>query len=178
MKTVVLHGRLAAGRVVCVDDGDYDLVMQYRWTVKETKNSSRRRITDGPYAMAGIVLPDGRQSTISMHKLLTGWPQTDHIDHDGLNNRRSNLRLATAGQNGANRRASPGCSSQYKGVRWYPSSRKWCARIRCNGKLRHLGYFAREDDAARAYDAAALEAFGEYAHLNLPGEAIPRPGAA
>lgn len=166
MKTVPLRGKKAAGRVVIVDDGDYDLVMQHKWYVKETK---RPRRSDGPYAMTGIYRADGRHTTITMHKLLTGWPRTDHIDHNGLNNQRSNLRPATTSQNGANRRAVLGHSSQYKGVRWYEPRRKWLAFIGNNGKTRHLGYFADEQDAARAYDAAARDIYGEYACPNFAG---------
>jgi hypothetical protein len=164
MKTVPLYGPKAAGRVALVDDEDYELVMQYHWNVRET---ARVRRADGPYATARF-MRKGKVTYLLMHKLITEWPGTDHIDHDGLNNQRSNLRPATRSQNGANRRPVLGHSSQYKGVRWYPPRSNWCARIRCQGKLYHLGYFADEADAARAYDTAAREMFGEYASPNFP----------
>jgi hypothetical protein len=161
---VPLYGKHARGRVALVDEADFDLVMQFRWYVRE---GERPRRPDGPYAFANPYR-DGRQRPVSMHKLITGWPSTDHVNHNGLDNRRENLRPATASQNGANRRPVLGHSSQYKGVRWYPPRSNWCARIRVNGKLHHLGYFANEADAGRAYDAAATEFFGEYASLNFP----------
>lgn len=169
MKTVPLHGAKAAGRVALVDDEDYDLVMQYRWFVKERQ---RPRRADGPYAITKTTpRRGGGQVTIYMHKLLTGWPSTDHINHDGLDNQRHNLRPATAVQNGANRRPVLGHSSRYKGVGWYSRHGNWRAHIRHGGRLHHLGYFAREEDAAKAYDVAAQAVFGEYAQLNFPDQA-------
>lgn len=171
MKTVPLHGKIAAGRVARVDDGDYDLVMQYRWHVIERVRPGRR--THGPYAAAGIW--DGeRNRHILMHKLLTGYPQTDHRNHDGLDNQRHNLRPATDPQNHANERkplayGGKPTSSRFKGVCWSKRERKWQARIRVgNGKRLDLGMFKSEIDAARAYDEAALTAHGEYAYLNFP----------
>lgn len=164
---VPLYGKNARGRVALVDEADFDLVTQFRWFVREAE---RPRRPDGPYAYANPCR-DGRQRTVLMHRLITGWPSTDHVNHNGLDNRRENLRPATASQNGANRRPVLGHTSPYKGVGWYVKLGKWSARIRCNGKARHLGYFTDEADAARAYDAAARQMFGEYASLNFPERA-------
>jgi hypothetical protein len=101
-----------------------------------------------------------------MHKLITGWPKTDHIDHDGLNNQRSNLRPATTAQNNHNQRPQRNTSSRFKGVTWHKRIGKWQAAIKVADKNRHLGVFPDEEDAARAYNAAAVEAYGEYAYLN------------
>lgn len=161
---VPLRGEKAAGRVALVDGEDYDLVMQYQWHVAERVRQGRMY---GPYAAARIKCEDGRSREVSMHTLLTGWPLTDHIDGNGLNNRRSNLRAATHAQNIRNGR-SRGGTSQFKGVTWYPPSRRWRAAIMLNGKYNHLGYFADEAEAARAYDAAALRLHGEFARLNFP----------
>jgi hypothetical protein len=101
-----------------------------------------------------------------MHTLLMpGAAQIDHRDGDGLNNRRENLRPATRTQNNANQRKYRG-TSRYKGVSWDVSSRRWRARIHCDHRETSLGQFTSEADAARAYNAAALEHFGEYARLN------------
>jgi AP2 domain len=167
MKTVPLHGKKAAGRVALIDNEDYELVSQHRWFIDELTRPGR---DSGPYAQANIRHPDGRHTTIRMHKLITGWPQTDHINHDGLDNRRANLRPATGSQNLANQRTQDGRTSSFKGVWWRSDTRKWAAMIKVNGHKRHLGDFAAEDDAACAYDVAALAAWGEYAHLNFPKE--------
>ena len=166
MKTVPLYGKKAAGRVALVDDEDYELVMQYRWNVLEAIRGDRGH---GPYAVTNIGGRKNRQ-VLLMHKLLTGYPMTDHIDHDGLNNQRSNLRPATPLLNQRNKRGNLVGTSQFKGVCWASGEGKWLAQICIHGRRRFLGLFSSEEDAARAYDSAAREAFGEYACLNFPVE--------
>lgn len=169
MRTIPLGGKKAAGRVALIDDEDFGLIAPYAWCVNEhvcdaRRLASRRRC--GPYAVARI--PGGGGRLVMMHKLITGWPETDHEDHDGLNNQRSNLRQVSHSLNLANQRAQIGCASPYKGVCLDRRSGRWYAQITTNGKTRSLGQFAHEIDAARAYDAAALAAWGEYAWLNFP----------
>ncbi len=162
-QVVPLHGELAAGRVALVSPEDFGLVMQYRWHVYEGKRDGRVR--SGPYARSH----PHQGPWIWMHTLITGWPETDHRDHDGLNNQRFNLRPVTHAQNSANRlKQHAPASSRYKGVTWHAQRAHWRANIRVNGKLRHLGSFTSEEDAARAYDIAALTAWGEHACLNFP----------
>jgi AP2 domain len=159
MRTIPLGGKRAAGRVALIDDEDWELVSQHNWSVSEHPGVA--------YALTGIER-DGKLTTIRMHKFLTGWSRTDHINGDGLDNRRANLRPVTQAQNQANQRPWRGGSSQYKGVYYQRRSRKWAANIMISGHTWYLGAFTVEEDAARAYDAAAIEAFGEYAFLNFP----------
>jgi len=165
MKTVPLRGAKAAGRVALVDDADYDLVMQYRWNVLEGAPQPGRHPI-GPYAMTGW-REGGRDRTLLMHTLITGWPMTDHEGHNGLNNQRSNLRPATPSQNQQNKRARISGSSRYKGLCWLPKKRKWLVTIVLNGRCRRLGEFVSELEAAYAYDQAARELFGEFAYTNF-----------
>ena len=165
MKTVPLHGKIAAGRVALVSDRDYRLVSQYRWRVTERKFEGRR--PDGPYAVTTIT-KDGRRTLLQMHSLITGYPLTDHKNHNGLDNRRSNLRPATNSQNQQNRQPNLRSTSQYKGVHWSTRERRWRATIKHEGTARTLGNFIAEEQAALAYDAAARSLFGEYAVLNFP----------
>jgi len=167
MKTVPLHGAKAAGRVALVDDEDYDLVMQYRWFVYEKPGSATRRAS-GPYAIANGGHGRAGHRIIRMHNLIMGRPYIDHFDHDGLNNQRSNLRPATGSQNGANQRAQEGRSSKYKGVTRTKGRKPWRAVIKVHQKFREIGDYASEVQAAYAYDAAAREAFGEFACTNFP----------
>jgi hypothetical protein len=111
-----------------------------------------------------------------MHKLLTGWPQTDHINGNGLDNRRCNLRPVTSQQNRANQRKTRG-TSQFKGVYLRRRERNWEAAIKVNRRRIYLGTFSSEVEAARAYDAAARHHFGEFAALNFPrvGERLALP---
>lgn len=109
--------------------------------------------------------------TILIHRLVMS-PQpyqiVDHINGDLLDNRRCNLRFATKAQNNMNRRKTGNCSSRYKGVCWNKKNRNWLAGIKVNGKRKNIGSFKDEEAAARAYDAAAVEYFGEFAWLNFP----------
>lgn len=164
MRTVPLGGKKAAGRVAVVDDEDYDLVMQYRWWAWERAQGERRPY--GPYAQGG---PAGHR--VYMHTLITGYARTDHVNHNGLDNRRSNLRDASVAQNNHNQRPRRTGSSSYKGVTWHRGAHKWQASIKVDGRTTYLGLFASEKDAALAYDQAALRAYGEYAFINLGGAA-------
>jgi hypothetical protein len=167
VKTVLLSGKNAAGRSARVDDQDYELVSPYRWYNFEKLSAGCR--PNGPYALAHIY-SDGRDISLLMHTLITGWERVDHIDHDGLNNQRYNLRPVTAAQNSANKRPQLGCSSAYKGVYWHKHRSRWAVAIRIDGQRHYLGNYTDEEAAARAYDAAALAAWGEYAWLNFPSQ--------
>ena len=164
MKTVPLHGTRARGRMALVGDDDYELVMQFRWSVTERKGSGRLH---GPYAQTHAWLNENYR-TLKMHILITGWPMVDHADHDGLNNQRENLRRVTAIQGQQNTRSRLGSTSRFKGVCWDSSKSAWKAQIKMNGRNLHLGLFSDEDEAARFYDMEASQAFGEFAVLNFP----------
>jgi hypothetical protein len=105
-----------------------------------------------------------------MHCLIMGAKGIDHVNGNGLDNRRENLRPATNSQNMANRRPNINSSSPYKGVTWAPNcgSGKWRANIKIDGASHTLGFFEDVREAAEAYDAAARVAFGEFARLNVP----------
>jgi hypothetical protein len=107
-----------------------------------------------------------------MHRFILGITnpkiKVDHRNRYELDNRRTNLRIPTNSQNGANaNKCRHRTSSRFKGVSWHKRLRKWCAHIGVNRGLIHLGYFTNELDAARSYDAAAREHFGEFAKFNL-----------
>lgn len=165
MLEIPLSGKKAAGRVVLIDNEDYELVAPYSWYYWE---EVRPRGLHGPYALANYRREDGRWGILRMHKFLTGWPRTDHIDGNGLNNQRSNLRPATHQQNQGNCRVTAGSSSLYKGVIWDAARGKWRATMTQDKVSVFLGRFKEEIEAAKAYDEAALRYFGEYARLNFP----------
>jgi hypothetical protein len=164
MKAIPLHGQAAAGRAALIDDEDFDLVSHYRWHVSEVARPGCRPC--GPYAAASLKR-GGRTVTVLMHGLILGVKGIDHANGNGLDNQRANLRPATTGQNNANQSPRSGGSSTYKGVGWKRQRGAWYASIRVDGKLRHLGYFPSEEDAAHAYDAAAVAAWGEFARPNF-----------
>ncbi len=155
---VPLGGQKAAGRVAIIDVEDYDLISPWNWCLFEQVRQGRLH---GPYAIRRT--PPGGGTTL-MHKLITGFDSTDHQDHDGLNNRRSNLR--DGARNQQNVRMHLSGSSRFKGVTRRPHG--WVAQLGHRGKNYYLGFFSDEEDAALAYDAAAWQMFGEYACLNFP----------
>lgn len=162
VRAVPLSGERGAGLVALVDDADYELVSGYRWYAHGDVWVYPMRVwKDG-----------GKTRTQYMHILIMGRPWIDHDDGDGLNNQRSNLRPATARQNMANRRKHAKCSSQYKGATWNKQVSKWQAGITMDRKYHYLGVFADEIDAAKAYDAAARAAWGEFARCNFPEGAL------
>src|SRR5690606_21975431 len=106
---------------------------------------------------------------VPMHRQIMGFPEgmeVDHIDRDGLNNRRSNLRLATHHQNAYNAQKRKSRSG-FRGVTWYAPYQKWVAVIMHQGKKHYLGYFDDPADGGRAYDEAARKLHGEFATLNF-----------
>lgn len=131
------------------------------------------------YASTHVRLPDGRSTKLRLHTLiwrLRGMEEgpVDHKNNDGLDCRASNLRPGPPKLNSANNRKQAAATSKYKGVSWYARHSKWKVEIQVDGKKQHIGYFAFEDEelAARAYDAAALAAWGVYAKLNFPQELV------
>ena len=93
----------------------------------------------------------------------------EHRNRNTLDNRRLNLRTANNSQNQANRSAMKCSTSGYKGVCWHKGDSKWRAQICKNRKVKYLGVYSNEIEAARAYDEAAKELFGEFALLNFSG---------
>lgn len=165
MSTDGMRVPLTQGFYAVVDAEDYADVMRFKWRVRNSGTTH--------YARRDVRRADGSRTVLELHTYLTGYSLTDHIDGDGLNNRLANLREATTRQNGGNRRSQAG-SSAYRGVTWRKDLQKWRTRVQWSDatgrKLeRHLGYFTSEEDAARAWDVAARERWGEFASLNFPG---------
>ena len=144
---------LTKGRVSLVDDEDYERLSRWCWQVT---NGYPSRST--------------RAGTIYMHReIMRPAPgrQVDHINHDRLDNRRVNLRVCTVSENQGNQLARRR-TSRFKGVSFCRAHRRWRAHITAGGRSRALGSFSSEEAAARAYDTAARQYFGEFASLNFP----------
>ncbi len=122
-----------------------------------------------------IIAVEGEKYRAMAHQILWvlrngDWPEDglflDHIDGDRGNDRPYNHRLVSIQQNALNRLPNKRGSSRFKGVRFYPPTNRWKARLQVGGKRLDLGYHLIEEDAARAYDAAALKHHGEFAKTN------------
>ena len=162
MKKIPLNGTHGQGRYALIDDEDYALVAPYKWCL----------YANG-YVMAHIRPEPGVRRTLYMHRIIMDagrGEKVDHVDGDPLNNRRSNLRFATSAQNAANSYKVKSASG-YKGVfRGKGKTVPWDAKIRIDGKVRHLGCFATREEAARVYDDAARRLHGQFARLNFPDD--------
>lgn len=156
---------LTQGYVALVDDDDYEHVSQFKWCAKTQGHTV--------YAHRSVKRADGTWTTQKLHRFLLDPPDgvgIDHIDRNGLNNRRENLRLATANGNQQNRRKQVNNTSGYIGVYWHKAAGKWCAQISVNGRTKSFGFYPSAIEAAKARDKAALELYGEFASLNFPDE--------
>lgn len=156
---------LGNGHSAIVDMEDLPRLSRSRWSYHKRKNTY--------YAMSNIT-PDGVRKKVYMHHEVMGTPppgkEIDHINGNGLDNRKENLRFCSHRENcRASRKRQRNTSSMYKGIYWDKKEKKWRARI-ClmDGTKKHPGYFESELDAAKAYDEAATELFGKFATLNLP----------
>lgn len=144
--------KLNTGQFALVDNEDFQRVNQHKWHVN----------TRG-YVIASI---GGRP--LSMHRFVMGQPHcsVDHRYGDKLDNRKRKLRLCNQSQNCGNAKRSINNTSGFKGVSWNKALKKWHSYIMVNRKRKHLGYFVDKLEAAKTYNRAALEYFGEFAKLN------------
>lgn len=144
---------LTRGQFALVDDADFEMLSQWRWTATPSQHGWRAyRRSNG--------------KTLYMHVQIMGFPKSevDHRNRNGLDNRRDNLRLATRQQQAAN--SDWKRPHNYRGI--FPKQNRWIARITFESKGHYLGCFRTAIDAAKAYDQAALKFFGEFAVLNFP----------
>ncbi len=154
------------GRYALVDAEDLARVAAYRWYAAEEDGrwhaQRGERVTEGGRTRVRIV---------RMHRFILDVPPDVHVapvNGDGLDNRRSNLRVSTPREDQARRRLNRNNTSGYRGVSWHGPLGKWRAGIVKRPLRLHIGYYATAEAAARAYDAKARELFGEAAYQNFP----------
>ena len=157
---------LTQGKVAIVDDADYDWLNQYKWYANEEES--------GFYAVRSSSQKKGKRHQIRMHRLILGLEfgdsqQTDHQNHNTLDNRQDNIRIASSNQNSRNTKSHRDSTSKFKGVSWYKLLKKWRTDILVSGKPTYLGSFVDEEMAAMAYDLVARKVFGKFAYLNFGG---------
>jgi len=151
---------LTQGKHAIVDDDDFEEIGKFKWTIQRDGRHSyayRRDYSGG----TGV--------KVFLHRTIMKTPAgmcVDHIDGDGLNNQKTNMRNCENRQNVRNQIPRENCTSIYKGVCWHKQMCQWAASINPNRTKKHLGLFNSEEAAARAYNAAAIRYFGEFARLN------------
>ena len=158
MKQIIL----TQGKVALVDDLDYEYLINWKWHACKGGRTF--------YAARSIIV-NNTYVKVTMHRQILQHIDNknviDHIDHDGLNNQRVNLREATHSQNGANRRSHINSSSKYLGVFYCKKRRRWKAEVKKENKTYFLGWFKNEDLAALAYNNKAHELFNDYSNKNI-----------
>lgn len=155
---------LCAGKnhITLVDDEDFEYLDQWFWSF------DRRYV----YRKEYLGMDGGKQKykKIYLHRLIMNTPEgfdTDHINHDKLDNRKENLRIVSRSQNNMNQRPQIGRTSKYKGVHWNKRGGNWKSEIKMNGKSKWSRVFKTEQEAVIAYNKAAKELFGEFANINI-----------
>jgi hypothetical protein len=155
---------LSQGTFAIVDEVDFKRVNQFKWYAHKRKEGRNY------YAQRNITRPDGSKTIQNLQDFIMEPPDgilVDHKNHNGLDNRKRNLRFCTIAQNAQNKRKMRRkCMSAYKGVSW--NDGKWVAHIGARRTRAYLGRFVNEIDAALAYDEAARQRFGEFALVNFP----------
>jgi len=145
---------LTQGKIAFIDKEDYDKIKDCAWWADYDK------VLGDSYAKGWI---NGKN--IRMHRLILNVPNeipVDHIDHNTLNNRKTNLRVCTQSQNCMNKKLQSNNTTGYKGVYLNKKTKKYRASIRINRKLKHLGYFNTAAEAYKAYKTVAKNLHGEF----------------
>ena len=167
--------RLSQKKYAIVDPEDYARLSKYKWYAAKSRKTF--------YARRGRWCKTRKRKLLEfMHNLVIDVPAghvADHINHNGLDNRKANLRPATSAENTRNCSIQrENTSSKYRGVWYNKQIKKWRAKIVFNNKRYHIGYFENEVDAGKAYDEAARKYHGEFAALNFPELAAESGGEA
>lgn len=165
MKQIALRGNLGKGKFALVDDEDYEYLNQFKWYAKEGRRTF--------YAHCFDRILKGNNKKVAMHRLLLGLTDPkilgDHINHNGLDNQKRNLRACNHKQNGSNRRSKKNGTSKYLGV--YANKYNWVANMCIEGKRTYLGCFPFTPEgeilAALKYNEYALIHHKEFASINI-----------
>jgi hypothetical protein len=139
---------LTLGKYTIVDDEDYVILSKHKWYANKDHDF------DNYYVVRGIRIK-GKRKKEKMHRIIMNPPvgmEVDHINGNGLDNRRENLRIVTSHQNHQNRHVQK--TSQYVGVHWHKSHKKWATEIQYKGKIKWLGDYHNEIEAATVYQVA------------------------
>lgn len=165
MKKINISTKKFPNTFAMVDDADFDWLNQWKWTA--FSGTKCRTV----YAVRWLSSRRPGRKLAWMHRIILGIPSNeccDHVDGNGLNNQRSNLRIVSFGQNARNRRIPNNNKSGVMGVYWHSQSKKWTAHITHMGKAITIGRFLDKSEAVSARKSAEKKYFGNYVRLNQP----------
>lgn len=160
--TFEIHSKKFGTHVVEIDDEDAEKVAQYTWHVHYCYRN-------GQPVLKGVRTDDvknGKKRKLLLHRLICAGSVIDHKDGNVLNNRKKNLRGCSTAENACNTQKYKQNTSGFKGVSWHKHVNRFAAQIGSSNKKIHLGYFDTAEEAASAYNKAALKYHGEFARLN------------
>ena len=163
---------LPTGQRVIIDAEDYDKVSGYA-------RSYKKGTREGVAYASTTKMRNGKRKSYLIHRVIMNAPkglEVDHINGDGLDNRKQNLRLCNKSQQTANTGLNRCNTSGYKGVSFCSRENKWRSYITHNSKFRSLGYYETKEEAALAYNEAARGYFGEFAYQNEVKEVLEQKG--
>lgn len=163
MKHITVYSKANGTHAILIDDEDFDLISKHKWFIYRCIFKGKKARTF--YAVAHI-----KGSTVRMHRLLMGVSNpkilVDHKDHNGLNNQRGNLRIASAQQNQFNMRPFKSNKSGFKGVSYHKGDKMYMVFLRVNNKNTYFGSYKTPTDAAKRWNELARQHHGDFAYQN------------
>lgn len=154
--------KLTKGLEAIIDDDDFDVISKLKWRTKKGWGETHYAYAHGPRN-------NGKRKEFNMHRMILGAVKGQYVDHingNGLDNRKENLRFCSNRENSFNSKHRVNAKSKYKGVSWCSRTKRWQTALRIAKKSIWLGRFKIQQEAAKAYNEAAIKYFGEFARLN------------
>lgn len=158
---IIINSPKYGQKIILIDESDYHVIKEYNWCISKSEKN-RLYVTSSVW----------KGNKLYLHRVIAGAKRHEIIDHkngDPLDNRRDNLRVCSQAMNCHNQGLRSNSSTGFKGVHFYKSRQKFVAEITVNYKRISLGYFDNVNDAAYAYNTAAMQYFGDFAKLNVIG---------
>jgi hypothetical protein len=156
----LIHSKKYGDKKVLIDDEDWEKVSKYKWHLSKQ--------SQGLLYAQTFIYKNGKKIPLKLHRLIMNCPKNkeiDHIDGNGLNNQKSNLRICTHAENMKNSKKRKDNSSGFKGIHFIKQNKRWQARIQVNRKRMPLGCYKTPELAYQAYCKASKKYHGEFGRI-------------